>query len=137
MKKYSKVVQIPTGDFRYEKIGVEFDFDDDKKPVDAWFEVDEAIKFQKKLIEQEIEMNSHFQTKPKVPTPTMAVAPAYTPSSPPVIVQATATTEAKMCPIHNVPLENRVSKKPPFKPYTGHSISAGVMCFGRKNDFSI
>lgn len=106
MKKYSKVVQIPTGDFRYEKIGVEFDFDDDKKPVDAWFEVDEAIKFQKKLIEQEIEMNTHFQTKPKVPVAPVTPAPSYTPPT-----QAVKTSpDTQNCPIHNVAMTQRTGQ---------------------------
>ncbi len=136
MKKYSKVVQIPTGDFRYEKIGVEFDFDDDKKPVDAWFEVDEAIKFQKDLIQQELEMNTHFQTKPKVPVNPTTPAPSTTYTATPAIAPSSPTTEAGMCPIHSVPLENKVSKKT-GKPYTGHSLAPGSMCFGKPQGYSI
>lgn len=136
MRKYKKEVLIPTGEYQNEKIGVEFDFDDDKKPVDAWFEVDEAIKFQKDLIQQELEMNTHFQTKPKVPVTPQTPPPSTTYTATPAIAPSSPTTEAKMCPIHSVPLENKVSKKT-GKPYTGHSLAPGSMCFGKPQGYSI
>lgn len=106
MKKYKKEVLIPTGEYANTKIAVEFDFDDDKKPVDCWFEVDEALKFQKTLIDKEMEMDANFGTTPKTPVKPVLdqTAPVgYAPTAPAVNTQPAT----QLCDIHNVQMKGR------------------------------
>jgi hypothetical protein len=136
MKTFTREVLIPTGQYANEKVVVSMTFDDEVKNVEAWFKIDEAVDFKKNMIDKEVEMNATFATTPKMPPTPVATAPAYIPTAQPVNVAPSATTGAKMCPIHNVPLENKVSKTS-GKPYTGHFLSPGKMCFGKPSGYSI